>query len=137
MCARRTPSRRWRADALLTAAGRAAEALSGARPTGEIVLTSAGYPRRWRIKTYPQTVEMQKKMETVKTAYRTARGEDARITQATVDYGDVCQRVTVANSEGLWAEDERVRTRISIQAVASDGNESQTGRQSPGTRNGP
>ncbi|MFZ5975072.1 MAG: TldD/PmbA family protein [Bacillota bacterium] len=120
------------ADALLTAARRAAEALSGAKTQKGIVLYDAGYPRGWRIRAYPQTVDMVKKMETVKTAYRAARAEGARITQATVDYGDVCQRVTVANSEGLWAEDERVRTRISIQAVASDGDESQTGRQSPG-----
>jgi len=36
----------------------------------------------------------------------------------------------------VWAEDRRVRTRISVGAVASEGNEKQTGSQSPGAKGG-
>jgi len=42
------------------------------------------------------------------------------------------QDVTVANSEGAWADDRRVRTRLVAQVIASDGSETQTGAHGPG-----
>ena len=42
------------------------------------------------------------------------------------------QQVLVANSDGVWAEDQRVRSRLIAQAIASDGNETQTGSHGPG-----
>lgn len=42
------------------------------------------------------------------------------------------QDVMVANSEGVWAQDRRLRTRLIGQAIASDGNETQTGYEGPG-----
>ena len=37
------------------------------------------------------------------------------------------QETLVANSEGAWVEDRRVRTRINVSAIAQDGGELQTG----------
>ncbi len=42
------------------------------------------------------------------------------------------QDVLVANTEGAWVEDKRVRTRLIGQAIASDGIETQTGHAGPG-----
>ncbi|HEY3247158.1 MAG TPA: TldD/PmbA family protein [bacterium] len=42
------------------------------------------------------------------------------------------QEVLVANSEGTWTEDRRVRSRHVVQAVAQDGTEVQTGFYGPG-----
>jgi len=42
------------------------------------------------------------------------------------------QEVLVANSEGTWTEDRRVRTRHIVQTVAQDGGEVQTGFYGPG-----
>lgn len=42
------------------------------------------------------------------------------------------QTVLVANSEGVWAEDERTRARLLAQAIASDGSDTQTGGYGPG-----
>ncbi len=119
-------------DGLLQAARRAADALAGTGAARDIALIEAAYPRHGEIRVYPGGVGMKKKMDVVRAAYAAASGADPRVKQTTVDYGDIVQRVVVANTEGLWAADERVRTRVSIQAVASDGAESQTGRQSPG-----
>lgn len=42
------------------------------------------------------------------------------------------QEVLVANSDGIWVEDDRVRTRLTGLAIASDGKETQTGSHGPG-----
>lgn len=55
-----------------------------------------------------------------------------KIRQMTVSYADEVQRVLIANSEGVWAEDERPRTRIVFQAVAADGQSAERGSESPG-----
>jgi len=45
---------------------------------------------------------------------------------------EVEQEVLIANSDGLLAEDQRTRTRLLVQAIASDGVETQTGHHGPG-----
>ncbi|MBB5234395.1 TldD/PmbA family protein [Deinococcus budaensis] len=56
----------------------------------------------------------------------------------TVDviYLDRVQRVLIANSEGLWAEDERVWTRLVVSAIAQDGTLRETGFCGPGAGQG-
>ena len=58
------------------------------------------------------------------------------ITQTACNYTHVSQNVLIANSAGLWVEDTRIGTRAMVQAVASEGNEKQTGVQSPGAKGG-
>ena len=41
-------------------------------------------------------------------------------------------KIMIANSEGLLTEDRRVRTRLSIRSIASNGVENQTGSEGPG-----
>lgn len=53
-----------------------------------------------------------------------------------VNYLDRVQRVLVANSEGLWAEDERVWTRLMVSAIAQDGALRETGYYGPGAGQG-
>jgi TldD protein len=40
--------------------------------------------------------------------------------------------VLVANSEGVWAEDKRIRTRVGVTAIAQSDNDMQTGKDFPG-----
>ena len=61
-----------------------------------------------------------------------AKAYSGEITQVAAKYLDVDQRIMVCNNLGVWAEDRRPRTRIFIQAVASDSDEAQTGSMSPG-----
>ena len=80
----------------------------------------------------PESVGKAEKVFLLKKAHEAARSVSSEITQVRINYLDVVQRVLVANSEGLWAEDERVRTRTSIQTVAEAGGEMQTGHVAPG-----
>jgi TldD protein len=80
----------------------------------------------------PEDVNIDSKVEVVANANSSARSVDERIKQVTVSYGDVVQNVTIANSEGLLVEDERIRTRLVINAVASDNGQIQTGYEAIG-----
>lgn len=80
----------------------------------------------------PSQIDLQKKTRHVRNAYKASKEYDPEISQVSVVYGDTDKFVTIANSEGLFTTDRRVRTRLSINAVASDGKENQTGYFGPG-----
>jgi TldD protein len=46
------------------------------------------------------------------------------------------QKVLIANSDGLFVEDSRTRTRLSIEAIAAQGSEKQSGAYLPGAHAG-
>lgn len=85
----------------------------------------------------PDEVGIERKVALVKEAEGAARAEDEQlIRQVTVGYADVIQQVTIANSDGVFVEDERVRTRLVVHVVASDGKALQTGYDSAGGTQG-
>lgn len=84
----------------------------------------------------PSGVEVDKKIGIMKIAYKGAKEYSNEISQVSVGYGDKEQKILIANSEGLFVEDSRVRTRLSVSAVASDGKENQTGFEGPGSHQG-
>lgn len=61
-----------------------------------------------------------------------ARAVSPSISQVVAGLASRDQRVLIANSEGLYATDRRVYTRLTCSAVASDGTENQTGSEGPG-----
>ena len=61
---------------------------------------------------------------------------DPLVTQTMGTYSHVAQDVLIANTNGVWVEDRRIRTRVALQAVASDGGEKQTGFTAPGAKGG-
>lgn len=84
----------------------------------------------------PDAVPPDQKLSLVERAARASRRAHSSISQVEVGYMDEAQHVFIANSEGLLVEDRRVRTRLSLVAVASSGNEMQVGRMSPGAMMG-
>jgi TldD protein len=65
-----------------------------------------------------------------------ARGAGAEITQFTASYAEARREVCVANSEGLFAADDRTRVRIGAQAVARRGDLVETGAETLGAHRG-
>ncbi|HBT47160.1 MAG TPA: peptidase C69 [Peptococcaceae bacterium] len=86
----------------------------------------------FRVKKRPDGVPVEEKVALVRRANEAARAVDERIVQVSVAYGDVIQEVTIANSEGVLVEDERIRCRFMVNAVASNGKIIQTGYESAG-----
>ncbi len=86
----------------------------------------------FEIKISPQEIPISKKIEMVKRANKTARGFDKRIRQVRITYGDKRQKVTIANSEGILAEDERWGIIFTVQVVAEADGVIQTGYEAVG-----
>lgn len=88
------------------------------------------------IKILPSTVEKKRKIDLMKMGYEAAKNYDPLISQAVVSYLDEEQNVLIANSEGLLAEDKRIRTRYMVASVASKDGEMQEGYFGPGASMG-
>lgn len=79
------------------------------------------------IEKHPQEIPVKVKVAMVNRANEVARKLDPHIRQIRVLYRDVSQSLSIANSEGLWIEGERVGTVFSVQVVASKEDIIQTG----------
>lgn len=116
-----------------TAAAVAASGGSGA----PIPVSRIPVPRRHRVDRPLADVEIARKVELLRRADAAARAYDRRIVQVTADWSDESRRFAVANSEGIYAEDERdlCRLRVSVVAQGTDG-ERRTGYYGGGGRVG-
>ena len=123
-------------DSLIDTAKKAAAALEGNNIDLTINLSKSDVKNINNIRIDPSTVEKTKKVQVMKRAYETAFNYDELITQVTVSYTDYIQNIMVANSEGLWKEDTRVRARLGISSIASKNGEMQSGFFGPGASKG-
>ena len=85
---------------------------------------------------YPKDVAYDKKIAVLKSAYKGAKNFSSDISQVIANYSDKEQNILIANSEGLYVQDTRIRTRLGVSAIASRGNENQTGFEGPGRHMG-
>ena len=88
------------------------------------------------IRLLPTDVKATVKAEKVRAAEAAARRVSPEIVQVIGNYIDHVQNVCICNTEGVFVTDQRVRTRLSIAAVASNGTENQTGSDNPGASMG-
>lgn len=123
-------------DTLISTAKKAAAAVEGNNGSSIINLIKSDVNNIHGIKIDPNTIEKTRKVEIMKRAYDTAFNYDDLITQVTVNLTDHVQNIMVANSEGLWKEDKRVRSRLAIQSIASKNGEMQSGFYGPGAMRG-
>lgn len=80
----------------------------------------------------PEGVDASRKVAMMLQANRVARSFDPRIRQAMVSYRENRQRVLMANSDGVLAEDERMYLTALVHVVAADGEIVQTGYEPVG-----
>ena len=120
------------AAGLLAAAGAASAAASrgggGTRTVPVGPLDSRGVT----VRVAPEDVPKHTKVELLNAADAAARSAGGAITQVSARYGDGRRRIVVADSDGLFASDDQVRTLFSVSCVASGDTGMQTGRESAG-----
>ncbi len=114
------------------AAAAAAAARGGNGGVREVALRPVHAPRPTTVESLPETVEKAAKVELLRRADEAARAAGAAIRQVSASYGDNRRRILVANSDGVLATDDQVRTRFSVSCVAEADAGLQTGRESVG-----
>jgi len=80
----------------------------------------------------PEGVDKREKVALLERADAAARAEGGAITSVTASYADARRRIVVANSDGLLAGDQQVRTRMNVHCVATGDTGMQTAHQAPG-----
>ncbi len=109
-----------------------AKSFEGERVRETITLGELKKGSSHQIKRMPHTVDMKEKVAIVKRANEAARAYSEEIKQVSISFMDYVQNVWIASSEDIYVQDQRVRTRLGIHSVASDGKEMQSGFNGPG-----
>jgi TldD protein len=86
----------------------------------------------YKIKIDPESVPLEKKVKMFKEAERAARDFSPFVTQVTVTYRELAQKVLIASSDGFIARDERMQTVFLVNVVAQKKGVIQTGYEPVG-----
>ena len=121
---------------LMRCAEKAAEALGQGTAEISITLRERLYGDIHPVKIVPASVPTAEKLTVLKEGYFAAKEYDEAIKQVTGTLLDVDHNILIATSEGLYAQDRQIRTRLMIRAVAEKNGETQTGACNPGRRMG-
>jgi TldD protein len=116
------------------AADEAAAALRGDRSEPVPLEALATEPQK--IGRRPEDVPAERKAELLRELDQRARAQGAEVAQVQASYGEVRREVAVANSDGVFATDDRTRVRIAAQAVARRGDTVETGSETLGAHRG-
>ncbi|GGA81234.1 TldD/PmbA family protein [Ornithinibacillus halotolerans] len=125
-------------EGLLEAANAAAQAIQGATSENTIVLPyekqliNSVHP----IELMPNSVEKMRKLQVLRNADDIVRNYHSSISQAIIALVEEEQNVLIANSEGTYVEDKRVRSRLAINAIAANEHDMQDGFYGPGRHQG-
>lgn len=117
------------AEAVARAQGSAG--VTDERGAGGLDLRERQVPRLWTVRAHPLETAKRAKLEVARRAHAAAAGQGL-VRTVDVRFMDSAQRILVANSDGDWVEDERVRSRVFVTAIAEDGGERATGSSGPG-----
>lgn len=121
---------------LIRCARQAADALGEGKAELDIRLNERLFGDIHPVKVVPAGVSNAEKIAVLKEGYFAARDYHDSIKQVTGTLLDVDHNILIANTEGVYAQDRQIRTRIGISAVAEMDGEAQTGFFGPGRRMG-
>ncbi len=123
-------------EAVLDCASRVASAMAEGSGISDIVLRERLFGDIHPVKIVPAGVENSYKIDYLREACLAAKEYHDEISQVNGNYMEVDHKILIATSEGLFAQDRQIRTRVSVSSIASKDGENQTGSMSPGARKG-
>ena len=85
---------------------------------------------------YPQQVGLKDKMALLSRVVKTGHEADELVSQVRAKYLDMDQKVRIANSEGRFVDDRRVKTRLHITVFCEEGGDRQSSYTGPGAMKG-
>ena len=123
-------------NGLLRCVRSAAEAMGEIGEGVSVRLRERIFPDIHSVRIVPSSAAGEDKAELLHRAYDSAAVYSGEISQAQARLLSVDRNILIANTEGLLTGDRQVRTRLSVNTVASSGTENQSGSASPGARMG-
>jgi len=115
---------------------KAADAVSKAASSGNIIasidLTKNNVKNIHPVMIPNTSVSKQDKIDFIRKVNAASRGYSDQISQVDIRFIEKNQHVMIANSEGLWVEDDRNYSRAYVSSIASNGAEKQVGGEGPG-----
>jgi TldD protein len=115
---------------LLAAAEAAAAVAREGGASSVVALEAVNTPRRNDIAIAPEEVPKDRKIELLRRADGAARAAGSAVSQVSAAYADGRRRLLVANSDGVLAADDQVRTRFAVTCVATGDAGMQSGFES-------
>jgi TldD protein len=116
----------------MAAEAAAAAAHRGGGRARQVALSRIAAPAPNGVAVLPETVAKSAKVDLLQRADEAARSAGQAIRQVSAVYGDSRRRILVANSEGVLASDDQVKSRFAVSCVAVGDTGMQTGRESIG-----
>ena len=110
----------------------AAAARGGGGGVRTVAMQRVQAPTPNSVSVLPESVAKADKVALLRRADEAARSTGGSIKQVSAVYGDSRRQILVANSEGVLASDDQVKTRFAVSCVASGDTGMQTGRESVG-----
>ncbi|MFD2638061.1 TldD/PmbA family protein [Piscibacillus salipiscarius] len=123
-------------EGLLKAAKKVAQTVKG---DAKLSLTELDYHKAkvlHPIEQMPQSVNKARKVNVMKKVHEASKRYNESISQVRIRLKDEEQNVLIANSEGTFVEDQRVRNILVVQSVASNGSRMEEGYINSGALSG-
>lgn len=117
---------------LLNTARTLSASIGGDGKKEPILLQEVQYENQHPIQKYPSQFDAAYKIALMKRANDAAFAYDSCIHEVITNYKDEEQHIAVANSDGRYLRDIRIRTRMAVNAIAEDGELVQNGTKAPG-----
>ncbi|MCK4957289.1 MAG: TldD/PmbA family protein [Candidatus Cloacimonetes bacterium] len=119
-------------EALLNAADAVSKAAKGGNIIASIDLTKKVIKNIHPIEIPNTSISKKDKIDFIRKINEASRGYSNQISQVDVRFTEQNQHVMIANSEGLWVEDDRNYSRVGVASIAASGTEKQVGSEGPG-----
>lgn len=123
-------------EGLMRLARRAADAIGGIGSSREITFAERPLTNLHPVRILPVDVEGARKAALLRDACLAAKDVSPEIVHVRTGFACVQEEIRIFNSEGLATGDSRVRSRMTVSAIASDGSQNQTGSEAPGAAMG-
>jgi TldD protein len=106
------------------------------QPGRSMNLKAIDVPNNSPIKIYPDDIEIKRKADLLWRANRAAFDEDKRVYQVEGSLWDAMKVVVIANSDGLYAADQRIMLKFNVMVLVEDNGNKQMGHHGGGGRIG-
>ena len=120
------------ASLLQAAAAAGAVARQGGGGVKTVAFSPRTAPAPNGVAVLPESIGKAEKVALLQRANEAARSQGNAIVQVSAGYGDSRRRILVANTDGVWACDDQVRSLFRVSAVANGDGGMQTGYESNG-----